>query len=419
MITIKSRERITKYCNKIIEISIYFVAFYIPISKALIETFISLAILAWLIIKVVNKTNFKKIFYPIPLSKPILFYVLACSASALFSSNVGISFHHLFFKTLEYLLVFYIIVEIADKRILRNALIALFFSVTLVGIDGVSQYFTHFDFLRHRTQVISGRINGPYSTPNDFSNYVVTILPLVASFSFFKFKRLWIKPAVIAIFLILFICLIISATRSAWIAFLLAVPLICLLGNRKLFLLTLLLITIALCLLPFLPDMSKSRVVNFFNYNESEHPSHREFLWKIGLNMFLDRPILGQGLGTFMFNFEKFKPKDYPYNWEIAYAHNCFLQIASETGILGFLSFVFIIIVLFFTSFKLLKIVKGEQFHYYILSGLLTGIFTYLVSSFFDTNLYSLPLAVLFWLLMALTAGINKIITLEKKLVKV
>jgi O-antigen ligase len=187
------------------------------------------------------------------------------------------------------------------------------------------------------------------------------------------------------------------------------------LGNRRFFIFSILLITIVLVSFPLLSYVAKNRIIHFFEFNEGGGFSQRHFLWKTGLDMFTERPILGQGLGTFMFNFERFKPKDYPAGWEISYAHNCFLQIASETGILGFLSFITMITILFFVSIKILIGIKKNVLYYHILSGLLIGIFAYLVGSTFDTNLYSLPLAVLFWFMVGLVVGVIKIIHLESR----
>lgn len=407
------KKRIIKYCNKVIEISLYLIAFYIPISNAIIESSICLAITAWLIKKFINKTKFRNIFPHTFLNIPILFYVLICFASIILSTNKTVSFAHFIFKTIEYLLLFFIVVEIVDKKILRNILVVLVFSVGLVGIDGIFQYFTKFDFLRNRIKAFPDNINGPFKTPNDFSNYIISLLPLVSSLAFLRFKKLWIRLTLIVISLILFTCVVLAMSRSGWIALLLATIFVLILGNRRLFIFSLLLITIALSLFPWLPYRAQSRIMHFFEFTEAGHSTHRQFLWNIGLKMVQDRPILGQGLGTFMENFLRFQPKEYPMGWGISYAHNCFLQIASETGILGLLSFISIITVLFFVSFKILMRIKRDHFYYYILSGFLISLFAYLVGSFFDTNLYSLALAVLFWFMMGLTVGITKIITLE------
>ncbi|MDI6606611.1 MAG: hypothetical protein QME65_05680, partial [Candidatus Omnitrophota bacterium] len=82
-----------------------------------------------------------------------------------------------------------------------------------------------------------------------------------------------------------------------------------------------------------------------------------------------------------------------------------FLQIAAETGLMGLISFLLIIMVLFTVSLRLLRRIAKEGFYYYAFCGLNIGIFSYLVSSLFDTNLYSLPLAVLFWLMLGLTVA--------------
>jgi O-antigen ligase len=384
----------------------------------LIESFIGLAIAAWLVKKITLRPRPRDIFRPNFLNLPIVFYLVVGFASAIFSTNKAISFTHLFLKTSEYLLLFFVTVEALDRRVLRNILAVLTFSVTLVGIDGIYQYFTKHDFIRNRTIAIAERperIHGPFTMPTDFANYLITLLPLVASIGFLKFKRKWLKFLVAGASLMLFVCIVLSVSKSAWVALILAIPFTALLGNKKLFIISLGLILIVLSLYPFLSGTAQSRIKNFLNFNEGAYISHRQILWKMALEMLRDRPLLGQGIGSFMDNFRRFQPKDYPENWEISYTHNCFLQIAAEQGILGFLSFILIITLLFFISFKKIFALRDGQFYYYVLSGLTLGIFTYLVGSIFDTNLYSLPLAVLFWLMAGLAVGTIRIIDVEAK----
>lgn len=403
------RARIINYCRKAIELSIYVVIISIPISKALIESFLGLMIFAWLISKIAQKAKLNEIFCPTYLNIPILLYMSVCIISVFLSTNPDISLKHLISKTAEYILFFFIVVETLDKRILKNALIITVFSAGIIGIDGIFQYFSKWDFIRHRTPVIPFRINASFNTPNDFASYIATILPLVASISFFKVKKPWKKAAVIIVAAILFICLILSASRSVWFAILLAIPFALLLRNKKLATFILLLIIISLIFSPLLSDISRDRIKNFFNFSGGNSDRHRGFLWQISFNMFKERPLLGQGLGTFMYNFQRFQPDEYPYNWGICYAHNCFLQIAAETGIMGLLTFVWILALLFFVSYRNIRRIKDTYF-YNTLSGLLIGLFAYLINSFFDTNLYSLPLTVLFWFVVALIVSINKII---------
>ena len=406
------KDKVIKYCDRVMEISLYGIAFYIPISNALIEIFACLAIAALIVKKIISWPNPEGLFKKSFLNLPIFLYVLVCFISVIFSSNFVISLKHFVFKTVEYSLVFFIVVEVIDKRILRNLLIALLFSSFLTGLDGIFQYFAKVDFLRRRplSLLVEGveRINGPFKVPNDFANYIVSLVFLPASLYFVKFKKKWIKIILVVISLTLFVSILFSATRSAWIGFAFAVLLLAALGNRRLVMIILLIFTIALCFLPYLPNSVQSRMLNFFNFREGATLTQRELLWKMSFNMFVDKPLFGQGLGTFMQNFAKFKPANYPGNWEVAYAHNCFLQIAAETGALGIISFLAMISVLFFVLIKDLFRMKKDNY-FYILLGILPGLLAYLAGSFFDTNLYSLPLSVLFWMMMGLAVGAMKV----------
>ena len=103
-------------------------------------------------------------------------------------------------------------------------------------------------------------------------------------------------------------------------------------------------------------------------------------------------PFFGMGVGTFMANFSKFLPNAY-----ISYAHNCYLQIWAETGIFALFSFGGFVVSFVYLSIKRFIVCKD-----FLLLGLLSGVVGFLVHSFFDTNLYSLRLAILFWVWVGL-----------------
>lgn len=412
------RQNLIRYCDAAIKFSLYLVAFYIPISIALIESFAGLAIAAWLLKKIIAREGLQTAFKNNFLTLPVLFYFFICAASSFLSSNPAISFRHLIFKTLEYLLIFFIAAEAAaDKKFLRNISVVLAVSAGLVGVDGIYQHFTHRDFLRGRGLVIRSRINGPFAEPTDFANYLASLLPLVGALCFLKFRKFWVKPALVILPAVIFLSVILSASRSAWIALILAVPFAgVFLGRKRLLRAAALMLICVLFSLALRSDIVKARVTTLFNKDaRADLFRDRPYLLATGYNMLLDRPVLGQGLGTFMHNFAKFKPfvKNNPYGEGPCYAHNCLLQIAAETGLAGLFAFLFIIAALFIASiFSLRKTAVRDGFYYYAFSGLNIGIFTYLIGSIFDTNLYSLPLAMLFWLMLGLAAAAKK--TLDK-----
>ncbi|WP_221567170.1 O-antigen ligase [Alkalihalobacillus sp. TS-13] len=75
---------------------------------------------------------------------------------------------------------------------------------------------------------------------------------------------------------------------------------------------------------------------------------NREYIWKGGIDLFLKNPMLGIGVGTFSFEI-----KD--YIGEMKVAHNTFLSILVEQGIIGFSIYLSIFLGIFISSTKLLK----------------------------------------------------------------
>jgi O-antigen ligase len=134
----------------------------------------------------------------------------------------------------------------------------------------------------------------------------------------------------------------------------------------------------------------------------------RKAIWQIAVRMIKDKPLFGQGLSTFMHNFPRFG-RDYYHlkSGIIPYAHNCYLQIAAETGIVGLLSFLLLIGTFFISTIRNLAKIK-DRFSHAVLSGISAGIIVTLMHSAVDTNLYSLQLSVLFWVMLGVNAAVIK-----------
>jgi len=88
----------------------------------------------------------------------------------------------------------------------------------------------------------------------------------------------------------------------------------------------------------------------------SDTVGYRYRLWDAGIKMALDHPFIGVGIGKF---------GDYlPYYWPIGKtilantAHNTYIEVLAETGIIGFVIF---ILLLFVSILKYLKIIKKSN----------------------------------------------------------
>ncbi|MDO8748385.1 MAG: O-antigen ligase family protein [Candidatus Omnitrophota bacterium] len=383
-----------KVCDNIILFSLYVIAFFLPVSKGAIESFSILAIVAYLVKKFSALEDLPKS----PLNLGIFAYLSVCVFSIFFSANIGISSRTFFFKTLQNAAFFFAVFEtLNEKKRIRNVLNVLFLSSLVLGIDGIYQHFTRQDFLRHRPVIFIVRIYASFATPNAFGCYLAMVIPFLISRFFSKFKLKTSRFIYFALFVLLFTCLLLTVSRGAWLAYLTSV-LFMSIWVRALAVFLLVLGIFILATYVFYPPYLKERLAKFFFFSDTIDID-RKFIWQAGWKMFVARPWIGLGLGTFMFNFKKFIAEDYKYT--ASYAHNCYLQMASELGVIGLLAFLSILGLFFYHGIKALN--KGERnFYWYILLASQAAIFGYCVQMGVDTTLYTLDLGMLFWLVLGM-----------------
>jgi O-antigen ligase len=158
----------------------------------------------------------------------------------------------------------------------------------------------------------------------------------------------------------------------------------------------LLIIAILIGALYFGGEESLSRIVGTIN---SQDPSSgRLYFWKISLSIIRDNPIIGVGLGAFGLAFTKYDTNNGLYRVE--QAHNDYLQVLTDTGIVGALVGLFFLAALFYLGLKKLR--SGDKFRRGISMGALAGCFAVLVHSFFEFSLHTTSNALLFLVFVAL-----------------
>lgn len=412
------RPVISEKINKAIRICIYTMVFCLPFSKAIVELTISIAIGLWIFkkiylnykyIKIENKSISQKsvaFFKNFKLAqansnKPLLFYVLFCFFSIFVSSSFLISSRSFFTKTLEYFLLYFVVIEtILEEREFKNVVTVALISVAIIGIDALFQYFFGFDFIRYR-KLYASRITGTFQAPNDLAGYLVSFIPLAIMISFSNVINKVIKLLLKLEAILLMVVLFISWTRGAWLGLIISLLFLSLFKGRKVIYGILIALVIAMVISP---SWIKERILSFFTLTDMSSID-RKIMWLTAVKMIEAKPLLGHGLGTFMLNYSNYMPKDYT---EIVYAHNCYLQMAAEIGIIGLIIFMLVISSFFLSSiYKLKKTEDGIIKNIHL--GILGGILAFLVHSFFDTNLYSLSLMSLFWFLFAITVRLQDI----------
>jgi len=134
--------------------------------------------------------------------------------------------------------------------------------------------------------------------------------------------------------------------------------------------------------------------------NPDDVSNGRTHFWEIALKNFLHNPILGSGLDSYGTIFSKYDTWSGMYRVE--YAHNDYLQILSDAGIIGFACVAAFVFLLFKQGLKIID-KNSDVFGRNVAIGALAGCFGVLIHSFFDFPLRT-PSNAFFFLALATLA---------------
>lgn len=146
----------------------------------------------------------------------------------------------------------------------------------------------------------------------------------------------------------------------------------------------------------------------------------RKYVWQGAINIFKNYPVLGSGPETFAFVFPKYKPVEHNLTseWDFIYnkAHNEFLNFLATTGVLGFTSYIALIIYIYIQIIKNIylkdnenKKLKPKEINFesntVLNVALLSSFTSILVTNFFGFSVVAVSL--LFFLIPAFSLNYN------------
>ncbi len=428
------KEILVEKINVAIRFFLYLLIFWVPYSTAAIESCVIIALVLWIIKRCIvgdfsrlkNLPLEEKIakclknFKPVDnfLNKPIGFFLIICVFSSLLSQQPIHAVSGFITKTLEWFVIYFLVLEtMRTEKQLTMALKVFIFTSLAVIVDGMIQYYyvTHKDIFFGNILVAEDGVNASFKTRNDLGGYLTFVVPLMLSLVFLKTAKI-LKALFAGFFIFAAWCLVFTLSRGAWVATCVGSVFLLFLLNRKLAISILILLPVfVLYFLTFAPGETKDflRLTANNNPNNLFSISWRLDIWQHSIKMIFKKPFLGYGLNTYMTIFHNtyLNANGGPICWP-TYAHNCFIQIAFETGLLGLGGFLWILYELFNNTLKKIKVlISGHQKNFVILSGLLAGALAFLIHSFFDTHFYSLQLSTLFWYMTGLLVAFYKVDT--------
>lgn len=129
-------------------------------------------------------------------------------------------------------------------------------------------------------------------------------------------------------------------------------------------------------------------------------------VWRWGLAALHDFPLTGPGLGTFRRVVFRFYPIQVPAYYDIAHAHNIFLQVALDSGLPGLLAYGWLLGVMWGTGREL---GKREDWLRPVALGLLGGLIALHTYGLTDALAPGSKPFLLFWLLLGLLTACGRV----------
>ncbi len=290
-----------------------------------------------------------KIKLSFPYKSPLFWGAsFALSLSLLFSSNKTESFMTL--GVVACYVGFYLLMRysLKSKKELFRVLFLWSIAACFIAIVNIGYFY----FIAIRSEVVPIVEDFPFWPGKNMLGLFLVLNASLALGVLLRAKEALKTSAKVWVFFVLaanLTCLIVTFSRGAWVA-MIGVVGVLLFVRPKLFF-PLVGLGLALFFL-FAPAGVKGRLYSIFDFKEA-NVAERFLIWKSAFKMIEDDPWTGVGLGTFYQQYlSKYKMENVQLKWAGEHAHNLFLHVFAEIGILGLLVLIF-----FFASF----LVKGVR----------------------------------------------------------
>ncbi|MBP7653476.1 O-antigen ligase family protein, partial [Candidatus Dependentiae bacterium] len=260
-----------------------------------------------------------------------------------------------------------------------------------------------------------------FGNQNFFAGYLVTVIPICIAIIFtsgnYTFKSVSFLTYVLASFNIIY-----SGNRSAIIGWAFENMLFIIfsirfgflsfcLKNKKVFFITII-SSLILFILTFYVSMKLSpyfdlRMKTIFQTKFGTNKV-RVIMWTGAARMFREKPIMGQGMGTFQLTFGPKRPSNYNrsgVSHNTMHSHNEYMEWFSEMGLVGITLFWWIMASYFIFTIHMLIKVKNKIFRN-LQIGLMCSVLGFLVENIMSVNYRWTAPALNAWFVMGLSVAL-------------
>lgn len=295
----------------------------------------------------------------------------------------------------------------------RAPLLVLVVAATAEALIGLGQFVTG----RGPDNFAIGsfmRAYGDFAQPNALAGYLGMVLPLGAALAWMRSP---LRMPMLAATLVIAAALAATLSRGAWIGVALGLALMALVWSRATRRALIgaglgALLVIGLAVAGVIPPIASERITILFEYFtpfdvRSVEPDPTNFSlvermahWQAGLEMGLDHPVVGVGPG----NYEEAYPSYFIEPWAepLGHAHNYYVNIFAEMGVVGLAAFLAFIAAIFVRIIQgIRRVGRGDDISRAALVGALGAAVAFSVHNTFD-NMFVHGIGVQFGFILGL-----------------
>ncbi len=350
---------------------------------------------------------------------PLLIFLLFCMLSLIKSEYMLYSIKGLIILFGYIIIGYYFpLHNFASKKDIKSIVFLLIFLSVIFSLIGIyKHFFTETNFIHLGAKGVPR----PFFTEHGSYAAFITFgfaLSLYLGFYSRNMPNIWILRLSAVI---IFTGIILSYTRAAWIGTLLLLfitfgfSILKKFSIKKLFTLFLVLLIFSLIVYIFALHTTVGKhyltIYNIRNLSNLERFNR----WMAAIKMFQQSPLIGVGFDTYINNYYHYRSLNFTTALSSAFmgVHSEYLKVLAETGLFGFIAFIYLLIRFFRIGFTLWKRIEDSFLKLTVL-GIMGGLFSYLIQAIFNNFIKYDKVAIPFWLSFGLIGAIGSIIQ-EKK----
>ncbi len=324
-----------------------------------------------------------------PIDAPLLFFIsVGLLLVAVVSPKIGPAIDG-YRAVCQFMLWFFVLTRlIEDDSDYKTFYFTLSALAIVISLHGIYQYITKAPmpeaWVAQAEMGVRTRVYSIFGSPNVMGAFLIMTAPMLASLAYYT-KKLWLKCLMWGATGIACLATLFTFSRGAWFGLTIAVFVFALIVDRKLLLIAgAAILGIIFCV----PEIS-NRIMFLFtaDFAAANSTGGRGERWAIGLELWQTNPFWGFGLGRYggAIAMQNKEIDDIVYY----YMDNYYLKTLTEMGILGLVSYVWLLLKNLLWSCR--SLFRSQKNRMSVLSaGLLSGEIGVLAHSFFE-NIFEVP----------------------------